>query len=242
MLVNSLRSGAAWFFLLFCLSTNASAGTAEIVAGELKKMIDSTDILVVFPLSPIEFDNLHIPGSVNIPLENLKAGLPADKERKIAFYCLGRTCTAAPSAAEKAAKAGYRNLFVFRDGLPGWVAAGYPTQTTATLPEADIPTISPAELKTLLAGKEDFVLLDIRSQEKHLRIDDPRSLYLDLNTMKDHWREVPGNKKIVMIDYNGKRTQVAGRYLAGKGIKNVRKVSGGMMQWVKDGYPVRQVN
>ena len=239
MWLNWTRSLAVMGFFFFgSLAPNAMAAPTEIGAAGLKKLMDSTNILVVFPLSPVEFDSLHIPGSVNVPLDGLQTGLPADKDRTLAFYCLGRTCTAAPEAADEATLMGYRHIFVFREGLPGWVAAGYPTKTTATLPEVEIPTLTPAELKALLASKEDFILLDIRSQEKKFRIDDPRSRDLDLNTIKEHWREVPTGKKIVLIDYNGKRTQVAGRYLASKGVKNIIMLSGGMMQWAKEGLPV----
>ena len=62
----------------------------EVTADELKTMMDAEDVLVVFPLSKIEFNDLHIKGSVNIPVQDLKKKLPADKEKKIVFYCLGR--------------------------------------------------------------------------------------------------------------------------------------------------------
>ena len=62
----------------------------EINADELKTMMETEDVLVVFPLSRIEFNDLHIKGSVNIPVETLQKKLPADKEKKIVFYCLGR--------------------------------------------------------------------------------------------------------------------------------------------------------
>ena len=62
----------------------------EINAEELKTMMDTEDVLVVFPLSKIEYNDMHIKGSVQIPVESLKAKLPADKEKKIVFYCLGR--------------------------------------------------------------------------------------------------------------------------------------------------------
>ena len=79
--------------LAFCLllSGFAMADTGkEIKADELKKMMDVEDVLVVFPLSKIEFNDMHIPGSVQIPVGMLADKLPADKEKKIVFYCLGR--------------------------------------------------------------------------------------------------------------------------------------------------------
>ena len=82
--------GLALAFCLF-LSGFAMADTwKEIKADELKKMMDAEDVLVVFPLSKIEFNDMHIPGSVQIPVGMLADKLPADKEKKIVFYCLGR--------------------------------------------------------------------------------------------------------------------------------------------------------
>ena len=73
------------------LSGFAMADTwKEIKADELKKMMDVEDVLVVFPLSKIEFNDLHIKGSVNIPVGMLEEKLPAAKEKKLVFYCLGR--------------------------------------------------------------------------------------------------------------------------------------------------------
>lgn len=88
------KTWSVWGFclcglLLFCPGLRAEP--TEIGAVELKKMMGATEVLVIFPLSPIEFDNLQIPGSVNIPLEEVSAGLPADKNRPLVFYCLGRT-------------------------------------------------------------------------------------------------------------------------------------------------------
>ena len=79
------------FVLTLALSGFAMADTwKEIKADELKQMMDTDDVLVVFPLSKIEYNDMHIPGSVNIPVGKLQAELPADKEKKLVFYCLGR--------------------------------------------------------------------------------------------------------------------------------------------------------
>ena len=83
----------AGFALIFSLvvSVVAMADTwKEIKADELKKMMETENVLVIFPLSKIEFNDMHIPGSVNIPVGMLKEKLPVDKEKKVVFYCLGR--------------------------------------------------------------------------------------------------------------------------------------------------------
>ena len=93
----------------------------------------------------------------------------------------------------------------------------------------------------MLDGKEDFILLDIRATfMQKFYIDDPRCKELSLNSLHLHWKEIPQGKKVVLMDHSGRRTQVAGRFLAGKGYKNLVKVSGGYSQYIKDGYPVKR--
>lgn len=62
----------------------------EIKANEVKAMMDKGDVTVIFPLSKIEFNDMRIPGSVHIPMHELKEKLPKDKNKPLVFYCLGR--------------------------------------------------------------------------------------------------------------------------------------------------------
>lgn len=89
-LLSGLLTALAVFLLLGVAARPVSA-EVEINAQQLKNLMETDDILVVFPLSLIEFNHMHIEGSVHIALENIPAQLPVDKNRKIAFYCLGRT-------------------------------------------------------------------------------------------------------------------------------------------------------
>lgn len=68
-----------------------SAEPVNVDAAQVKKMMDDNSAFVVFPLSAIEYNNLHIEGSVNIPIELLPARLPDDKKYSLVFYCLGGT-------------------------------------------------------------------------------------------------------------------------------------------------------
>lgn len=74
-------------------TTSKWADLIFITTEELKKLYDSNeDFLLINALSPIEFAEMAIKGSVNIPYEHLKQGiekLPADKSKKLVFYCKG---------------------------------------------------------------------------------------------------------------------------------------------------------
>lgn len=54
------------------------------------------------------------------------AELPAEKDARLVFYCANTKCTASKTAAERAAKAGYTEVFVMPAGIKGWVEAGQP--------------------------------------------------------------------------------------------------------------------
>jgi hypothetical protein len=76
-----LVAGASW-----------ADGFKDLSAQQLKaKMNKGGGIVVVNPLSDIEFNEGHIPGSVNIPLHQIAATdkLPPDKTTPIVTYCLG---------------------------------------------------------------------------------------------------------------------------------------------------------
>jgi rhodanese-related sulfurtransferase len=52
--------------------------------------------------------------------------LPADKARRLVFYCHSEWCSAAVEAARKAIAAGHGDVQVLTAGIKGWVAAGEP--------------------------------------------------------------------------------------------------------------------
>ena len=64
-----------------------------ITTEELKQIYDAKeDFLLINTLSPIEFDEITIKGSVNLPYDLIKRGdakLPEDKSKKLIFYCKG---------------------------------------------------------------------------------------------------------------------------------------------------------
>lgn len=67
-----------------------AAEPVEVDAEQVKALMDTNEATVIFPLSPVEFNNLHIKGSINVPMAEIPAALPA-KPRPLVFYCLGNT-------------------------------------------------------------------------------------------------------------------------------------------------------
>jgi 3-mercaptopyruvate sulfurtransferase SseA len=90
------QSVAFWMAVAFtCLYFQSAQAVdfPEISATELKsKMVSGEKLVLINPLSDIEYSAKHIPGSINIPLQYLLISkkLPRDKNHLIVTYCLGR--------------------------------------------------------------------------------------------------------------------------------------------------------
>ncbi len=79
-------------FCILLLAGVSSANEAIINAPEVKKMIEEEQpVLLVNVLSQLEYESLHITGSINIPIDKLKSSnlLPEDKNTPVIFYCMG---------------------------------------------------------------------------------------------------------------------------------------------------------
>lgn len=137
---------------------------------------------------------------------------------------------------------GYSNVYVFRGGLPEWIKAGYPVTTVEKLPKEKVPNIKPDELKKLLDSGANLALVDIRPAAVASRywIEVPQRLHLELDGLVDRYAEVPQGKKVVLMDLNGKRSNLAGRYLKLKGYGDVVRLNGGIEAWMKAGNAVKK--
>lgn len=242
--MQALRFLATVLFLAM-LSLPAAAGSSdkyrEIDTKGVKTMIEAGGVLLVNPLSPIEFAAEHITGSVNVPIERLKQGLPADKNQPIIFYCLGEKCVYSWRAAEDAAALGYKNLYAYRGGLPAWKAAGLPTTSTEHLPDVEVKMISTEQLAQKLK-RDDFLLVDINADEDSDKfwVDTPKRIHLPLLDLDQSYRTLPKNKELVLMCLKGHRGATAARFLLAKGYKDVKYVEGGIQKWVLEGRPVKK--
>jgi rhodanese-related sulfurtransferase len=86
------------------------------------------DVVVVDARSILEYETLHVTGSVNIPVakksfEGKVAKLRAGTTKPIVFYCNGRTCMKSFKATKKAMEHGIKNVFSFDAGIFEWTKA-----------------------------------------------------------------------------------------------------------------------
>ncbi len=205
----------------------------------LQSLRDSkTEFLLVNVLPKIIHDQMHIPGSINIPLGTVSRSpdLPEDKNTLIVFYCMGKLCRYSPQAADLAHEMGYNNLLVYRDGILGWRRAGLPFETLATYPKVDVPLISAREL---LVDREAWIL-DLRPADYFARGHIKGSTNIDLEVLHDKLHLLPQNRRIVLVDHKARLLLTTARFLASQGITQVFRLDGGFNAWVKSDLPVEK--
>ncbi len=79
--------------LLLLLPQTGLGAWPDLTAPQLKSLLDSgQQVFLLNSLSDLEFNQGHIPGSVNIPLHTIMQSpeLPAKKDALIVTYCLSR--------------------------------------------------------------------------------------------------------------------------------------------------------
>lgn len=106
-----------------------------ISATDLKDALESDrPPVVINTLQRDAHEARHIPGSVNVPTEEIDRveTLVPNKDERIVVYCANADCDASPTAAKALREEGYTNVIDFEEGYAGWRQAGYPLVGTET--------------------------------------------------------------------------------------------------------------
>ena len=103
-----------------------------IARDELSSLLDSASPpLLLEALSAKHFDDWHLPGARNLPLEAVEALAPRvapDKSAAIVVYCANAACQNSHVAAGRLAQLGYADVRVYAGGKKDWLEAGMPVE------------------------------------------------------------------------------------------------------------------
>ena len=93
--------------------------------------------------------------------------------------------------------------------------------------------VNPIELKEMLDGDADFVLLDVRRDDEYKRVHfvDPRGLHIHVVDLNERVAEIPRGKEIVVFCATSLRAYNAERTLRGLGFGDVRILDGSLAAW-----------
>jgi len=107
--------------------------------------------------------------------------------------------------------------------------------------------IYPGDLVEKIEGKEDIILLDVRTLEEYEELHLENALLLPVQELSQKSLSEIGlgenakNKEIYIYCRSGNRSQTAYNIMESLGYTNIKSVAGGMIHWEEDEYPFTEV-
>ncbi len=87
---------------------------------------------------------------------------------------------------------------------------------------------------------EGAVILDVRPEyETNYRVFDvPKVYFVTLKDLEKNYNEIPREEALIVADNAGLHCAWAARFLKEQGYEQVAYLAGGVLDWVRAGYPV----
>ena len=108
--------------------------TVLITRDELRDAIDGGEVTVVDALPPSYYDQQHLPGALNLFVDEARdraSEVLPDKGAAIVAYCSNEACPNSEGVARVLTSLGYSNVRKYREGIQDWVEAGLPVENGA---------------------------------------------------------------------------------------------------------------
>jgi rhodanese-related sulfurtransferase/CBS domain-containing protein len=106
-----------------------SASTVDL-AGVQRLIASGAQLVEVLP--PEEYDELHLPGAISLPLRELDAESAGrlDRGRDVIVYCWDALCDMSPRAACRLVTLGFTRVHDYAAGKVDWLAHALPVEGT----------------------------------------------------------------------------------------------------------------
>jgi len=100
---------------------------------KLNERLANDDLTLVEVLAEKYYRKFHLPGAVNVPLDDefdrrIQDTVP-DKNRTVVVYCLDTECDASRKAAQRLDELGYQNVLDYEAGKMDWQEADLPVES-----------------------------------------------------------------------------------------------------------------
>jgi len=201
-------------------------GEAEITVKDVKQLRDNeTNFTLIDSRIKGEYAQSHLPAALSLPACNegkqQLLSLPEEKEQLLIFYCGWPACSMNTQAATFAKQAGYTNIRFMKDGLEGWIKAGFPTSATDNFVQ-----------------KGHRILIDLRVDYKEIVQRIPRSVSIPFPTLTEKVNSLPQKAVIVVYSDRADESYEALAKLRTAGFTKVSMVEGNFQGWKQRGNPV----
>ena len=102
---------------------------------------------------------------------------------------------------------------------------------------AEIKPITPEEVYGIIENDEDYLIVDVRTEEEYDSGHLEGALLLPVQELEGRLDELPIDKPIIVYCRSGARSRTAATILVENGFKQVYDM-GGISDWTAEGYPV----
>ncbi len=211
---------------------------------QLVQARDSRRAVLVDARPAADYARGHLPGAVSVPVDDPERGLarlPADKSVPLVIYCVDEACEWRKQVTVAATSAGYTNLYVYPEGISGWLKSGFELAgvNTGLSPNGVIGT---EKLLEVFEGRHgEYLLVDVRDADAYARGHLPRAISAPLATLADGGlkpaTEATADRLLVFYCWYeecGLSTEAATRARAA-GYRNVVAYVAGVKGWVAAG-------
>jgi rhodanese-related sulfurtransferase len=117
-----------------------TATAPRITREALQAKIDRGDIVTIVEALPeMSYRKAHLPGAINMPVEQVDELAPRllpDKQAEIVVYCANLACPTSALAARRLIELGYTNVTEYAEGKQDWLEAGFPIERGRPAPTA----------------------------------------------------------------------------------------------------------
>ena len=104
----------------------------RITLQELRAKLEAGEKLLLLEALPrTSYEEVHLPGALNLPLDELEELAPRlvpDRHAQIVVYCKDEACRNSELAARRLRRLGYTNVRDYVGGKAEWIAAGLPVE------------------------------------------------------------------------------------------------------------------
>jgi rhodanese-related sulfurtransferase len=96
-------------------------------------------------------------------------------------------------------------------------------------------------IEALETAKNGGLLVDLRApvETDYKKFDLPEILYIPVEELVARLPEIPRDRPVILADSVGLRSKEAVTLLASKGWENVANLNGGILDWERDGMPIK---
>jgi len=96
-----------------------------------------------------------------------------------------------------------------------------------------IPEVDVKILENKFKNKENFILLDVRTDREYFLSCIEGSIHMPMNTISEKYTSLDKDKEIIVQCKSGVRSEKVCKFLLNNDFTNVKNLTGGIVEWAK---------